>query len=336
MTEPPTSARTRVRLWPIIKWLFFLAVLYFVIRRAAEIWSFSPPEAIRIHFGWLILAGFIYFAGWLPSAFFWRALLRSMHQPLGVWDALRAYYVGHAGKYVPGKAMVLVIRGSLVKAAGVNPLLAGLTAAYETLVFMATGTMLALAIVPFAMDDSIRERMPESINWIWTYPHTVSLLIVGLTFASTPISAWLFTKLGRKTLPKQESEMTTSPSISAALVSLGVVVSSLSWTLHTISLGCVIQSISELPFDVADFPRWMICCTVSTVGGFVILIAPGGLGVREGILIEALKYQPTVTPAGAVVVAGLLRAVWFISEMLVAFLFYVAKPSPPVTELKNG
>ena len=336
MTERPTSARTRVRFWPILKWLLFIAVVYFVMHRAVQIWSFSPPEAIQIHFGWLILAGLAYLAGWLPSALFWRALLKSMQQPLGTWDALRAYYVGHAGKYVPGKAMVLVIRGSLVKDAGVNPLLAGLTAAYETLVFMATGIMLALALIPFAMGDTLRQRMPATANWIWNHPYIFSLSVVGLTFASTPFSAWLFTKLGRKTLPKHESERRVSPSISAALVSLGVVVSSLSWSLHTISLGCVIRSISESPFDISEFPRWMICCTASNVGGFLILIAPGGLGVREGILIETLKNQPRITPAGAVVVAGLLRAVWFITEMLTALLFYAARPYRAVVEQKNG
>src|SRR4051812_17507312 len=192
MTERPTSARIRVRLWPILKWLLFIAVMYFVARRAMQFWSFSPPETIRIHFGWLILAGLSYLAGWLPSAFFWRALLKSMGQPLGVWDTLRAYYVGHAGKYVPGKAMVLVIRGSLVKDAGVNPLLAGLTAAYEALVYMTTGAMLALAIIPFSVDESVRQRLPHSMAWIWNNPYAVCLLIVGLTFASTPISAWLF------------------------------------------------------------------------------------------------------------------------------------------------
>jgi glycosyltransferase 2 family protein len=259
-----------------------------------------------------------------------------MQQPVGIWDALRAYYVGHVGKYVPGKAMVLVIRGSLVKDAGVNPLLAGLTAAYETLVFMATGTMLALAIAPFSMRESVNQQMPEFMRWIGDHPSAVSLLVAGLTFASTPISAWLFTKLGLKTLPKTEFETSMSPSISAALISLGVVVSSLSWTFHTISLGCVIQSISDAPFDLTEFPRWMLCCTASTVGGFVILIAPGGLGVREGILIELLKNQPEITAAGAVVVAGLLRAVWFISEMVGALMFYVAKPSRLTKERKTG
>ncbi|MEZ6046842.1 MAG: hypothetical protein R3C11_14940 [Planctomycetaceae bacterium] len=53
--------------------------------------------------------------------------------------AIRAHYCGHLGKYVPGKALVLVIRTALVKNAGCPPALAALTATCETLMMMGTG-----------------------------------------------------------------------------------------------------------------------------------------------------------------------------------------------------
>ena len=55
-----------------------------------------------------------------------------------------------------------------------------------------------------------------------------------------------------------------------------------------------------------------------------MLVAPGGLGVREGLLIEVLKDQPEIGPGLAVVAAGLLRSVWFITELTSATVFYLA------------
>jgi uncharacterized membrane protein YbhN (UPF0104 family) len=308
-----------------LKWAFFVLVLYFVARRAVQLWNSAPAESIQVNGYWLIPAVLTYLIGWLPSVWFWRAMLRAMRQPLGWMDAIRAHYVGQVGKYIPGKGLVLVIRGSLVKNAGVNPILGGVTAAYEALVFMAAGAALGLALAPIAFGDSFWKQIPTQLLWLRDQPILVPLLVFALNFATTPISAWLFTRMGQKTMKQTRADNSDLPSISAALVAKGVAITSLGWFCHAISLGCVIQSVATKPMDVKQFPIWLAATTLSTVGGFVILIAPGGIGVREGLLIEVLKNQPDLGPTLAVVVAGLLRAVWFVTELITAALLYVTR-----------
>ncbi len=320
--ESPNSSR-RPRYWPLLKWSFFVVLLIFIGRRAVQLWASAPPEPFNINGFWLIPAALAYFAGWLPSVWFWRALLRKLRQPLEMSTAVRAYYVGHVGKYVPGKALVLVIRGGLVKDAGVNPVLAGVTAAYETLVFMAAGAALALGLAPLAFGKTFWSHLPAGLSWLRDQPVLLPLIVALATFATTPFSAWLFTKIGRKAMPSQASETAPPPAISAGLISQGVAVASLGWACHALSLGFVLQSISKHPFDLGQFPVWLAAVSLSTVGGFVVLIAPGGLGVREGLLIEALKDQPQIGPTLAVVAAGLLRALWFVTELIVALILYV-------------
>ena len=36
---------------------------------------------------------------------------QGLGQDVGLLETLRAYYIGHLGKYVPGKAMVIVLNG---------------------------------------------------------------------------------------------------------------------------------------------------------------------------------------------------------------------------------
>lgn len=294
----------------------------FIGRRAVQLWRDSPQTELHVSILWLIPAAVMYLIGWLPSVWFWQAMLRRMHQHVGWFAAIRAYYVGQVGKYLPGKALVLVLRGSLLKEAGAKPLFAGVTAAYETLIFMWTGTALALAL---ALPESYWNDLPQLVQRLRHPAWLLPLIVLVGTLSLTPFSAWLFTIVGRKALPSDPSAP-KPPAFTAGLMIQGAIVTSLGWMCHALSLGFTLQAVSSRPFDLAQFPLWLASVCVSTVGGFVILVAPGGLGVREWLLVEMLKDQPAVGVAQAVVAAFLLRVVWFLSEMISAGILYVVKP----------
>ena len=285
----------------------------------------NKTNKLHVDFRWLVPAAIFYLIGWLPSAWFWRALLGQMHQKPGWYATVRAYFVGHMGKYVPGKALVLVIRGALLKDHGANPVLAGLTAAYETLVSMSTGAAIAVALAPTVIPQSLWEKLPAACQFLRQQPYLVPVAVAIATFASTPFSAWLFTKVGRKAIPRT-TEAGVATGITGRLVSQGVIITSLGWICHAMSLGCVLQSVSDLPIDLSLFPIWLASVAGSTFLGFVVLIAPGGLGVREWVLIETMKDQPLIGAERAIVAAGLLRIVWFVAELGAAAVLYAVWP----------
>ena len=329
--DPIASDARPMPYWPVLKLLLFVIVLGFVGRRAMQLWELAPPKSIQINVWWLIPAALSYVIGWFPSIWFWRATLHHLQQPLDWWTAIRAYHVGQIGKYVPGKAMVLIIRGSLTRSANVNPVLAGVTAAYESLVFVATGAMLGLALAPSALGPTFSKWLPSQLGWLQEQSFLWPATVVAATFATTPFSSWLFTKIGRKVVPGHMAIGDNPPSISAGLISQGVAVMTLGWICHALSLGFVLQSLSDAPFKLTLFPVWLASSSVSLVGGFIVLIAPGGLGVREGILIEALKDHPEIGPSTALIAAGLLRVVWFVTELISAAVLFFAKPKTPVS-----
>ena len=65
--------------------------------------------------------------------------------PVRLVPALRAYLVSHLGKYVPGKAMVVVVRAGMVVPFGGRASTAAIATFYETLVMMAAGGLIAAA-----------------------------------------------------------------------------------------------------------------------------------------------------------------------------------------------
>ena len=315
--------------WPIAKWTLFLVLVYFVGQRAVALWHSSPPTKLHVDVRWLAPAALLYLVGWFPSVWFWRSLLGHMGQHPRWYATVRAYFVGHLGKYVPGKALVLVIRAALIKPEGCNPVLAALTAVYETLVFMAAGAALGLALAPVVIPDGIWDRMPATLQLLRRETFLVPLIVAIATIASTPFSALLFTRIGRKGLPRG-SDISQTKEITARHVLEGVFITSVGWTFNAFSLGCTLQAISDDPLDLMQFPIWLASITLSTFAGFVILVAPGGLGVREWVLVEMLKDQPGMGGEKAVIAAGLLRAVWFCTELVTAAILFAIKPNVDV------
>src|ERR1043166_7509793 len=76
---------------------------------AAGVWS---PAQLR--WPWLLVAAAAYSLGQLPCGLFWHRILAGLGHPPPLGAVLRAFYVGHLGKYVPGKAMVVVMRSGML------------------------------------------------------------------------------------------------------------------------------------------------------------------------------------------------------------------------------
>lgn len=323
--EESKATRTPRRWWPVVKWSLFALIMAFVVRRAVLEWQASPRIEIKIDARWLVPAACAYLIGWIPSVWFWHALMKSMDQRPAAFATIRAYFVGHMGKYVPGKALVLVLRGALIKDSGASSMLGALAAAYETLVSMAAGATIAVALAPAVITTGMWDRLPASFHWLRDQPLLVPLVAAAAALASTPLSAWLFTRVGRKALPRTEDAPATA-AISARLVALGLFVTSLGWVCHAFSLGFTLQAISDGPMNLEQFPVWLASVAMSTFAGFVVLVAPGGLGVREWVLIETLKDQPGIGTERAIVAAWLLRVVWLVAELIAAGGLFAIKP----------
>ena len=69
--------------------------------------------------GWVVLSGgCLYLAGWRSRPCYWQRLLAGSGQQPTAAATVRAYYIGHLGKYLPGKAWALFLRAGLVRGPG--------------------------------------------------------------------------------------------------------------------------------------------------------------------------------------------------------------------------
>ena len=160
VAKPVIQTRnTLKRILKLTFWFIILAtVAWFVVKAFGEAkQSFSEQQfslgQIQLH--WLGLAAGAYIVGLLPCWWFWCRSLRAMGQAPPAIESLQAYYIGHLGKYVPGKAMVVVLRTAFVRGPNVDTKIAATTVFVETLTMMAVGAFLGAVILVFTLNDTL-------------------------------------------------------------------------------------------------------------------------------------------------------------------------------------
>jgi uncharacterized membrane protein YbhN (UPF0104 family) len=312
-----SARRARPRVWlRAAKWLIAALVAWFIGRTIYDAWDGLAGYAWQIRPLWLLLAGVLYLVGLLPSAAFWYGTLRRLGQTPGWWRALRAYYVGHLGKYVPGKAMVIVLRAGLVRGPGVDMAVATVSVFCETLTSMAVGAFLAAALLAVCF------REQQFFIWI-----ALGLMAVAVTPTLPPVFRRLAALAG--VARRDPVAFARLQRLTFRWLLGGWLAIALGWAVIGLSLWATLRGLDittadgRLPEALAHLPLWTAAVSLATVAGFLSLI-PGGAGVREAVLIGLMR-QTGFAAADALLAATMLRVVWLAAELLVAGAAFAAR-----------
>jgi hypothetical protein len=248
-------------------------------------------------------------------------------------DAVRAYYVGHLGKYVPGKALVPIIRGQMVAASGVRFRSAVLGVVYDSLVMMGVGAEIAVALAAHLIPDDLA-KAPAVLRaaaehplgrWLLDHPFALPLAVLAGVALSLPVVGRMFAFVAHKFAPVPDDN-DLAGRIDAPLIGKGFLAFCVAWVAHGLCLWATLRGIGA-PAELSNLAGWTATVAFSMFAGFVAIFSPGGAGVREGFLIELLRAQPGVDPRQAVAGAFVLRAVGMAAEVVVAAaLYYGLRP----------
>ena len=264
-------------------------------------WSLQP--------WWLVPAGVSYLLGLLPSAIFWHRILLALGQRPRLLASLRAYYIGHLGKYVPGKALVVIMRAGLIKGARVDATVAAVSVFLETLTMMAVGAGLAAGILILLFPQ---QRL------------LVGLAVAVMVASGLPTLPPVFRRLTRKIVAKNhDAARVPLDGVSFRLMAAGWLAVAGGWVVTGLSLWATLRALgveAQLP---GRLPLLVASVSLAMVLGFLSLI-PGGAGVREWVLATTMK--PAFGSVNAVLSAIVLRLVWLLSELLISCILYVSGP----------
>lgn len=303
-------------LWPVIKGLLAVAIVLAVGKRFYDDLHELDLNDLSLEPAWLVLSAILYIAGLGFSCLYWQRLLWYLGATPPITSTLRAYFIGHLGKYVPGKAWALLLRAALLKEAGVNVGVAGLTSLYEVLTMMAAAALLAAAIFYLQPPDI------PGLDWS---PVLTGLIL--LSIVTVPLWPGVFNFLLNKLAKGFESvAMMNLPKVRLGTLLEGLLLTSCGWLILGVGLWATLRGILPEAPDLT-LSVWLHCVAslgLAYVAGFLAIVVPGGIGVREYFLLYLLAPLGPEAPRAAAILV--LRLLGTAAELVVAAVLYWLSP----------
>ena len=328
-----SQARGKKWLLAAVKLLVAAAILWWVWDTLADGWAgLRERDGGQWHWQpwWLVASGGIYLLGLMPFALFWHHVLRVLGQQAHLGETLRAYYIGHLGKYVPSKAMVVVLRAGLIRGRRVDTGVAAVSVFLETLTMMAVGAFAAAAYLALLYEEE------AFVSWSCA---AALLMLVSLAPTLPPV----FRRLVRLSRVGRSNPLITEKlgRLSYRTLLTGWALGLLGWILLGLSYWATLRAMGVPELDpIRHLPRYVAGVSLAVVAGFLLLILPGGVGVREAFLAKLmLSYlEPRVAEADAAAWASafLLRLVWTVSELGISGIMYAVGSHKSDTPAPNG
>lgn len=278
--------------WRVVQWILGLAVLWFAGRALVRNWDDlrSQPLTLAPRPLLLLASALLVWTMYALLIWAWRAMLAGWGQRLDVWTASRIWTVSGLGKYVPGKVWAIAGMALMAQQAGVAPWAA--TASAVVLQALAIGT--GAAIVGLTGAVGLETAHPGARA-------ALSLLVVasaiGVGLVLWPPAVRRLLRLAR--VP---ADAAVPPSPRAVLG--GIVANGIAWAGYGVALWLLARGL--LPDVRLDLATAVTAFTASYLAGFLALLAPGGLGVREGLFILMLQQPIGIGPATVLAVASRL------------------------------
>ncbi len=240
--------------------------------RSKERLQRSLPRLNNLHWGKLGLAALIYGVGLLPASFVLRRALVGLGEHPRIGTTIAAQLLGHIGKYVPGKAMVIVLRIGALTVDGVKPIATTIAVFVETFMMMAVGAAVAGVVV----------------LWLPVPTWIVAIALSFAVLASVPTFPPLLNRVASRVSKVKIADLDSR--IGSGLVIYGWVFSLVAWLMMGASFALLISALpsaNPMPPTIQLYAVATAAVSLALVVGFASLL-PGGAGVRELVLMTVL------------------------------------------------
>jgi len=273
--------------------LLILAVLAFALyqnRHQFQQASFS------LDYPMAALALALWVGAYLLFAMGWTLVLRALGSPVGWWKASRVFFLSQGLKYIPGSVVYAFGRVYLAQEAGVRAIPAAIGLALESFLALGTAILVFLALLPLGLVQDLPTP-----------------LIAGALVGVVAILVSLPLVLGRlSAFYAHTGPVDLSYTMLALLSGFYVII----WLVVGFACFASLKSLGS-GFNLG-FVQVLGIYALSWAAGLVAVFAPGGVGVRDGLLILFLsRFVPLPVAAMG---AAVLRVQTLVVEGALAFI----------------
>lgn len=297
----------------VIGALLTLIVCYFVYRAFSNQWAAARNHDWQLVPGWLALSAVIMLIDMALLFYLWTVLLKATSgRMLRFSAAYRISVLANLGKYIPGKVWTVAGMVYLLSDEDIPPQPALVSSALHQAFTLIPGAVFITAVLG---------------TQVWGEASAI-VVLAALTVGILALYPPMFRKLlnlGLSLFRRPPIDFDLSFT-SAFLLFWAYIVA---WIIYGSSFWCM-----TLGLGLPAGPFWPVTAAYGAayLVGFLALFAPGGLGVREGVL--AVVLTPYLPPGLSVVVAVASRLWMTIVELasLVPVLLGFGRKKPKSEE----
>ncbi|MEO0094025.1 MAG: lysylphosphatidylglycerol synthase domain-containing protein [candidate division WOR-3 bacterium] len=290
------------KLWrTVVAIIIIVSIFFFMGRSLYHNWDQVKTEITTRHFQLyqLILAFLFLGLNFLIGAYGWKCILSYFAEKITFKQSIQIIAYALLGKYLPGKVWAILGRIYLAKEIGIAERHSALSVVIETAYLLISA--FALFLISLLFYPSLLAK---------TY-----LLLILIPITVILIFPPIFNRVVNFLLVRlKQQPVSFNIKLNQAVVLFLLYLSA--WVAAGIGLYFLI--IAFYPLDWKALFIFPGAFSLSWIIGFVVIFAPGGLGVREGLF--ALLIDPIVPKALNILISFLSRIWITISEILI-FLF---------------
>ena len=269
----PTSSRKTW--WKVVQLILLVATLAFAAREVARQWEELTAIAhdADLQWGWITLSAVMVLAVHAMLIQTWRILLAGWGSELRYGAAIRIWTISNLGKYLPGKVWSIGAMGLLAQREGVSAVSAAGAALLNALLNLGAG----FGVIAIAGASEMDRVAP----WLRTASVIFSVcFLIGVALLPRLLPPLLLRVSTWRGVPPPERHL---PARTLWLVSA---LHALSWVGYGLAFRVFAEGTSP---HVAGAPAMFIAVyTASYLLGYLVIFAPGGIGVREGAIVWLL------------------------------------------------
>jgi uncharacterized membrane protein YbhN (UPF0104 family) len=262
----------------------------FVVKKAADHWDEVHAGLEHGTRAWFVVGFLLATAGMVTMAAMWRYVIEALGGDVSVRDALRWFFPGELGKYVPGGIWSVVGRAELAFRAGVRRSIAYASVALS----LGANYLAAVAVITVAVPIQLALTSTSKTALL-----LMLLLPVGVA-SLHPRVVHAALGLAHRVLRREVALEVPAWGTSLRLIARYVPV----W----LCIGTATWAVARALDSSAPFGRVFVAAVVSWVVGFILVPVPSGVGVREAAFVAAAGLPSGVGATAAIVARVMFMA----------------------------
>ena len=274
------------------------------------VWTIRPP--------WIVGAVAVMLASYVLQIEVWRRVVGTLGYPLRWAQAARVTTVSNLGKSIAGRGWALAGAAMLAQQEGVAPGAALAAAVLLQGLALASG----VAVAAFLGPELLAGLSATARATIWVGG---GLAVLGSFALAVPAIRVALQRI----LP---ARVPTLPALPAGMLAAGLLVNGVVWGGTGLSFVWLARGTLDAP--AIAWGTATAVFTLAYIVGLLAVFAPGGVFVRESLVV--LLLQGTVGPKIALALALASRVLLTCTEVGAALPFLRGRTLPPVTSTAPG